>query len=164
MHQYKWISRLLSYGSIGLEAGSICAIFYPWTRPLILLSAAGLHLGIWLTMWPNYFPQTWCYIAAMTWPGETLLYIQNNKLLSNNITNNEFISIIPYVTSTSCAAWAATAICIFLCSITVFRIEYWPLTGKTKYSNRNKQNVSNSDSALEVYKLKHMKYSHKYSF
>lgn len=122
MAQYRAISLFLSFGSIGLEAGSIAAVFLPWTRPLIIVSAAGLHLGIWLTMWPNYFPQTVCYALGMSWnflPGWSVDAVARS---------------FPVDQSTLAACWAGVAVWLFLSMVALLRIEYWPLTGIPMYS------------------------------
>jgi hypothetical protein len=122
MAQYRVISLLLSFGSIGLEAGSIAAVFIPWTRPLIIVSAAGLHLGIWLTMWPNYFPQTVCYGLGMSWnffSGSTV------DALSHRFPVSEW-SLLP--------CWIGVGVWMCLSMVALLRIEYWPLTGIPMYS------------------------------
>ena len=122
MAQYRVISLLLSFGSIGLEAGSIAAVFIPWTRPLIIVSAAGLHLGIWLTMWPNYFPQTVCYGLGMSW---NFFHGSTIDAASRSFPVAEW-SLIP--------CWIGVGVWMFLSMVALLRIEYWPLTGIPMYS------------------------------
>jgi hypothetical protein len=60
----------LSVGTIVLELGCVVALCVPATRLPIALAAIGLHLGIWLTMAPRYFPSLPCYGLWVCWPGE----------------------------------------------------------------------------------------------
>lgn len=123
MHKHRWISLALSLASIGLEAGSIVAVFFPATRPLILVSAAGMHLGIWLTMWPNYFPQTLCYALGMSWSwfGER----SAGELFKFDPSSNSTLLMV---------CWLAVSLWIFLGMVACLRIEWWPLTGIPMYS------------------------------
>lgn len=122
MARYRFVSLLLSLGSIGLEAVSIVAVFVPWTRPLIIASAAGLHLGIWLTMWPNYFPQTLCYMVGMSWAFIPVEGVESP------------VAAFIASESTMAACWAGVAVWTFLSMVALLRIEYWPLTGIPMYS------------------------------
>ena len=122
MHKYRWVSLALSLASIGLEAAAIVAVFVPASRPLILVSAAGMHLGIWLTMWPNYFPQTLCYALGATWHlfGEK----SAGELMRLDAHTN---------TSLLMTCWCAVAFWLFLSMVACLRIEWWPLTGIPMY-------------------------------
>lgn len=60
----------LSVGTIGLELGGVIALFVPAARLPIAVAAVGLHLGIWLTMAPRYFPSLPCYVLWVCWPWE----------------------------------------------------------------------------------------------
>jgi len=124
MNQYRSLSLLLSIGSLLLEGGSVVAAFVPWSRVWVIMAAAGLHLGIWLTMWPNYFPQTLCYILAMTWPWERDAGVA--------------YSFAPWSSSAPSslrlAIWIGVWIWFFLSCVALFRIECWPLTGIPMYS------------------------------
>ena len=61
MHTQPVLSFFLAVSSIVLECGAVLALWNQWWRPIILANAAAFHFGIWLTMWPNYAPQTFCY-------------------------------------------------------------------------------------------------------
>lgn len=132
---YPWFSFFLSIASIGLEAISIVAIFIPWTRPIILISAAGLHLGIWLTMWPNYFPQTWCYGIGLAWVYSGYGYVTNQGIEENMIPSlDKFLALGENHPSVLAAIWISTFLSFFLVFVALFRIEYWPVTGIPMYS------------------------------
>jgi hypothetical protein len=60
-----WACRALAVATIALEFGALAALFVPGLRVPVLASAALFHLGIWLTMNPNYLPQTWCYALCL---------------------------------------------------------------------------------------------------
>ena len=119
MHKFRGVSLFLSLASIGLEAVAVVAIFLPVTRPLILASAAGMHLGIWLTMWPNYFPQTLCYALGVAWMEASAPSAQFNAA-----TNPALVL----------ASWAGVSLWLFLGMVALLRIEWWPLTGIPMYS------------------------------
>jgi hypothetical protein len=119
--RWRWFSLILSVASVALELGSLAAVFLPLSRPFLFLSAAGLHFGIWLTMWPNYFPQTFCYLFALNW--QEIRIDSYSMDIYDNLNN-----------SLSVASWSATLVFIFLTVATLLRIEYWPVTGIPMYS------------------------------
>ena len=139
MAEQWWLSLFLSVSSILLECGSIIAVFSQFWRPIVLANAAAFHFGIWLTMWPNYAPQTWCYGVGTQWPWETLHDYPNLVPMewqhSHTPTYAQLSHLPPYMwMSGFIASWIATSLCVFLTFVTLFRIEYWPLTGIPMYS------------------------------
>jgi hypothetical protein len=60
----------LSVGTMVLELGSVAAVFVPEARLPTGIAAIGLHLGIWLTMAPKYWPSMPCYVLWVSWPWE----------------------------------------------------------------------------------------------
>lgn len=60
----------LSVGTMVLELGCVAVLFVPELRLVTGLAAIGLHLGIWLTMAPRYFPSLPCYVLWVAWPWE----------------------------------------------------------------------------------------------
>ena len=132
------LSLFLSVSSIVLECGAIVAVFSRFWRPIVLANAAAFHFGIWLTMWPNYLPQTWCYGVGTQWPWEELPAYPA-LVPPQWATSHQPTFLLPhwpaYFHSTPFwACWAATLLCVFLTFVTLFRIEYWPLTGIPMYS------------------------------
>ena len=144
MHTQPILSFFLAVSSIVLECGAVVALWDPWLRPIILANAAAFHFGIWLTMWPNYAPQTFCYGLGTRWwwedephyhspipramehsrqPMWELLLSSDNHSLPAYLTSSVFIS-----------SWCAMLLAVFLTFITLFRIEYWPFTGIPMYS------------------------------
>ena len=77
---WRWLKRAiarspalavaLSVGTMVLELGCIVVLFVPELRLPTAIAAIGLHLGIWLTMAPKYFPSMPCYVLWVTWPWE----------------------------------------------------------------------------------------------
>lgn len=64
LHDHPLACRGLAVATVTLELGTVAALVVPGLRAPILAAAALFHLGIWLTMNPNYLPQTWCYVLA----------------------------------------------------------------------------------------------------
>ena len=64
---HRWVAVLLSVWTIALEVGSILAIPFRRYRNLVLLNACVFHIGIYLLMFPRYFPQMACYMIVMHW-------------------------------------------------------------------------------------------------
>ena len=64
----------LAVATVALELGCVTALFVPDLRVPVLLAAALFHLGIWLTMNPNYLPQTWCYALCLGGASATTAY------------------------------------------------------------------------------------------
>jgi len=77
---WPWLKRLvqrsppvavaLSVGTLVLELGCVVALFMPEMRLPTAIAAIALHLGIWLTMAPKYFPSMPCYVLWVCWPWE----------------------------------------------------------------------------------------------
>ena len=144
MHTQPVLSFFLSVSSIVLECGAVIALFSRWWRPLVLLNAAAFHFGIWLTMWPNYAPQTACYAIGTQWPWESLpSYPQlvPAALLASPASRLPAYALLlsasppAYLhSSLFLASCLAALLCVFLTVVTLLRIEYWPLTGIPMYS------------------------------
>jgi hypothetical protein len=112
----QYFSMFLSIQSMILELLSPWALFAELARSILIVMATIFHLGIFLTLNPDYFPQTWCYLLGLDF---------NNSEKSQTTVN----------TTTLTAAWGITGLLIFL---TVFcfllRIDYWPLSNIAMYS------------------------------
>ena len=138
MHTQPLLSLFLSVSSIVLECGAIVAVFSRFWRPIVLANAAAFHFGIWLTMWPNYAPQTWCYGVGTQWPWEEVpAYpaVVPAEWAGSHQSTFMLTEWPSYFHSTSFwACWVATLLCVFLTFVTLFRIEYWPFTGIPMYS------------------------------
>jgi len=87
------------------------------------VSAAGLHLGIWLTMWPNYFPQTFCYLLGVYWPVP-----DKWSVVAHTMPQMQASGVALFV------AWMSVALCGVLTVIALLKLEYWPFTGIPMYS------------------------------
>eukprot|EP01125_Pyxidicula_operculata_P016374 TRINITY_DN5620_c0_g1_i3.p1 TRINITY_DN5620_c0_g1~~TRINITY_DN5620_c0_g1_i3.p1 ORF type:complete len:323 (+),score=66.51 TRINITY_DN5620_c0_g1_i3:755-1723(+) len=107
----------LAAGSLVMELFSIGAMFDPTVRLIIVVSAIGMHIGIWLVMNPEYFPQCVCYALAITWPGEVVLKVSALKLWA-----------VPF------ASIASTYFFLFLIGVCFTKLEFWPFTGIPMYS------------------------------
>ncbi len=64
---HRWLAILLSVWTVALELGSILAIPFRRYRNLVFLNACAFHIGIYLLMFPRYFPQMACYVIVMHW-------------------------------------------------------------------------------------------------
>ena len=58
---------LLASGSLVFEAVSFLALVDGTLRNFLLLSAIGMHLGIYFVMYPSYGPQSVTYILGFSW-------------------------------------------------------------------------------------------------
>ena len=142
MHTQPVLSFFLAVSSIVLECGAVLALWDAWWRPIILANAAAFHFGIWLTMWPNYAPQTFCYGLGTRWWWEadphyhspiprSMQHSQQPmwELLADGHTLPDYLTSSVFLSS-----WCAMLLAVFLTFITLFRIEYWPFTGIPMYS------------------------------
>jgi hypothetical protein len=77
-----------------------------------------LPSGIYLTMHPNYLPQTICYIVGTQW-----FFEPSVAPLS-----------LPASGSLLYASLAVTTLWVFLTCCALCRVEYWPITGVPMYS------------------------------
>ena len=139
MNSQPALSLFLSVSSIVLECGAVVAVFSRFWRPIVLANAAAFHFGIWLTMWPNYAPQTWCYGVGTQWPWETVpryAELVPPAWAQSTQPTWTLLGAAPeyFYTGRFVACCLATLLCVFLTFVTLFRIEYWPLTGIPMYS------------------------------
>lgn len=118
MYNNPLLTCIMAVQSELFELASILSLFGIGRLP-ILLMAAILHFGIWLTMWPNYAPQTFCYIFGINHTWSTY--------------DNQHI-IVDATASTIVASLFMTYMCIFLSCVILLRIEFWPLSGIPMYS------------------------------
>ena len=108
--------KFLSIQTMIMELLSPFALFTQLSRYIIIMLATLFHLGIWLTITPNYFPQIWCYSVGFN-------FHDSKK------------SQTPVNSTTLTAAWGITGLFIFLTvSCVVLCIDYWPFTSVTMYS------------------------------
>jgi hypothetical protein len=116
----RWACAGLAVGTMVLEVGAAAGLFWPEARPWIFLAAAGLHLGIWFTLNPNYLPQTVCYALLVDW-----------ALLAGRAP-----APVPLVTDAAGAllCWGATLASLALGAVALARVEWWPLTHIPMYS------------------------------
>jgi hypothetical protein len=94
-----------------------------------MLSAAGFHFCIWLTMFPNYLPQTFCYFSAVSlWeksnPFEDPSSIYFPTLMDGTLKWYDLSNFGLF----------ATFFVILTIMIFIFRVEFWPFTAVPMYS------------------------------
>lgn len=111
----QYISMFLSIQSTILELISPWALFAEYARYIVIVLAITFHLSIFLTLYPDYIPQSWCYLLGL------------------HFNSNKSQTLVNAITLT--AAWGITSVLIFL---TVFcfllRIDYWPFSNVAMYS------------------------------
>lgn len=66
---HRWLAAILATWTVLLELGSILAVFWRRARVPVLLSAGVFHIGIYLMMYPRYFPQMCVYLIPFHWGG-----------------------------------------------------------------------------------------------
>eukprot|EP01125_Pyxidicula_operculata_P010282 TRINITY_DN3388_c0_g2_i1.p1 TRINITY_DN3388_c0_g2~~TRINITY_DN3388_c0_g2_i1.p1 ORF type:complete len:577 (+),score=83.03 TRINITY_DN3388_c0_g2_i1:96-1826(+) len=111
------VCTLLASGSLVLEILSPLAFFNEIARHVIIVSAIGMHFGIWLTMHPNYLPQSVSYMMGVNWNLET-----TNHINPQDASSLGFFCL------------AATFFTLFLVGVAFTRLETWPFTGIPMYS------------------------------
>jgi hypothetical protein len=109
--------RGLAVGTVALELGTVAALVVPELRAPLLVGAALFHLGIWLTMNPNYLPQTWCYVLAAG-GGTTAVAVDRSTLGTGSLV----------------ALCGATLLGLGLVWVACRGIERWPLTCVPMYA------------------------------
>jgi hypothetical protein len=118
--------RMLSIQTVIIELVSPLALFTQLSRSIIIVLATVFHLGIWLTITPNYFPQIWCYSVGLNWYGSEK-------------------SQTPVNSTTLTAAWSITGLLIFLTvSCAVLCIDYWPFSSILMYSYYRDESYSHA--------------------
>lgn len=108
----------LSVGTMVLELGCIVVLFVPEARLPVGVAAIGLHLGIWLTMAPKYFPSLPCYVLWVTWPWEAPVTMP---------TAPSTTLVVASLLATAVWGWV-------LFTVIVQRREGWPLSAVPMYS------------------------------
>lgn len=101
----------ISIATMVIELGAPVALVYEQARMPLIIATLLFHLGIWLTMNPNYLPQSWCYALCLDW---TWFHADPAVQLSQTPTS---ISLI------------ALSLLAFILLVVTFRgVEWWPLT------------------------------------
>lgn len=116
LQQYPWIAMLLGGGSVIWELASIGTLFVPFIRPYFFASAAAFHFGIWLTMHPNYLPQTLCYLICFNW------------------SSADVVQFVPLTSTITSVTALATIGLILFTAVAVIGVEFFPITGVPMYS------------------------------
>jgi len=121
------VAIAMSVSSIILEGGSIVAIFFPITRWPLVIAASGFHIGIWLSMSPNYFPQIVCYVLCVPWWWETKCKLSTAQLSDFNLLLGVDVVF---------------AVCVLSYIAGIVGLEYWPVTCIPMYSFYRDQSFS----------------------
>lgn len=107
----------LSIATMILELGAPITLFYDQARIPLIVAALLFHLGIWLTMNPNYLPQSWCYALCL------------NGTITLPVTSQTAVQ------TPSLTVWTMLLIFLAMLLLVIFRgIEWWPLTCIPMYS------------------------------
>lgn len=114
---------LLAWLGLATELGSICAIFLPDYRLWIVASWVGLHVSIFILMYPAHFIQCWCYLLIV-WPAAQQWGWDDSR---------PTIAVPVSVMSLGAAIGYAMAALLILCILNSW--EEWPLTTMPMYSN-----------------------------
>ena len=61
---HDWMAHAFAAASLLTELGFILCLPFARLRRLLVPAVVGLHVGIWLSMGLNYFPQVWAVIAV----------------------------------------------------------------------------------------------------
>jgi hypothetical protein len=112
------VSRALSVMTLVVELGAVTAVFLPAARLPVIVALLTLHAGIWLTMRPNYLPQSICYLLWLPWAGAAV--------------GDGAGSLSPAATAFGAAL--VTTISVVLLACAILRIDRWPLTSIPMYS------------------------------
>lgn len=112
------LAAALCVGTMVLELGCVVALVVPATRLPVAVAAIGLHLGIWLTMAPRYFPSLPCYVLWVCWPWEAPAPLVGEPA--------------PALVAASVLATVAWAAVLFI--VVVRRREGWPVSCVPMYS------------------------------
>jgi hypothetical protein len=114
------VSAILSIKTMIFQLSSISTLFVPFLRFPFILIAWGFHFGIWLTMNPNYLPQSLCYVVGTHWNFEGPIHIPQ---ISNQDNHQAIIASI--------AASCFTAMIYFF---GIIHFETWPFTCVPMYA------------------------------
>lgn len=144
------VAMFLSITTLLFELGSIVAIFGYFRLELIVMAWL-FHLGIWMTMKPNYLPQSICYLLMINFNFRKLLEATDLASAASSFHNPKPLSFVGF---DFFSLWAgsgydlimfeyhALAVILSLAFVAVLiyttynRIEYYPLTAIPMYSFR----------------------------
>lgn len=118
IHGSPALAAALSVATVALELGCVLVLVVPELRLATAIAAVGLHLGIWLTMAPRYFPSLPCYALWVAWPWEAQ---------AGPPTAPSGALVAASLLATAFWAWA-------LFTVIVQRREGWPLSCVPMYS------------------------------
>lgn len=140
----KWIITILSVWTVVLELGSTTILFKKNWRLFYVLNLWAFHIGIYLLMFPRYFPSMVCYLLIVNWRhtyrqiyqvyGRILKRLPLYGKISVILRENE-TAISPTRTKEAIkrVAFPSVLSVIFIATI-IFRFESFPLTYVPMYS------------------------------
>ena len=115
---YPVVSAALAVKTILFQGLSPFVLFYAPMRVSYVVAAWGFHIGIWMTMNPQYLPQACCYFLGLQWWWEPSVAAYS----------------FPRSSEVVLAARAATALALALIVMCATHFELWPFTCVPMYS------------------------------
>jgi hypothetical protein len=130
----------LSIWVVGLELGSLSALFLARLRWPVIVNAWAFHLGIFFVMPPKYWPQMVCYLIVVEWSVFTaakrphLVASLSGWGLPARETAEE---LLPSLSVQRAVVISSLGICVLLLDTLVSQREWFPLTNVPMYSSYN---------------------------
>ena len=127
-----WLCSALSVFSMVIELGAIGALFSRSYKHLLILAWLAFHLGIYLTMLPQFGPQAWCYILLIDW-----VWLTTRARDFWHQRPFTALSLTPHIPSTArvqAGVAFGSALALFWVIVSFAQIEEWPISHIPMYS------------------------------
>lgn len=139
-----WLITLLSIWTVILELSSVTMLFLKKWRLFYVINLWAFHIGIYLLMFPRYFPSMICYLLIVNWRYTfNLVYIRYGRLFKNIPLQQKISLLFSEVEPvkdqqsekkiTRRLIFPSAVGMVFIVTI-LFRIETFPLTYVPMYS------------------------------
>lgn len=130
------LSSILAILTQGLELGAIVALCFKRARWLLIPGWAAMHIGIMLTVGPEYFENIWCFILLIDWGAgwRKLAGWASGSLAKspNSAPAGELASLVP-LRSRVLGVTIASGLLPLVFAVALLGVFWWPLTNVYMY-------------------------------
>lgn len=134
----RWMITVLSIYTILLELGTLIMLFKQRWRFLFVLNLWAFHFGIYLLMFPRYFPSMICYLLIVNWRETFSPVLQRINSFTHKhevkFSGKKSLKRIPAESTIKKRLIFPSLLLIIFAATILYRIETFPLTYVPMYS------------------------------
>lgn len=167
--EHKWIITFLAVWTVILELGSVVVLFKKNWRLFFVINLWAFHIGIYLLMFPRYFPSMVCYFLIVNWRytykqlyrsyGQYVKKVPLFNRVSQIISKEPSETVRPAKTAAVQRVIFPSVLSVLFIVTILLRIETFPLTYVPMYStilteekigNYKRADFNNRDSLFKI--------------